>query len=43
MSEGLNDIALLSIERRVVESLLLDDVVDRFAAVDKTEELYYTK
>ena len=40
MSEQrLNDIALLSIERRVVESLLLDDVIDRFAAIDKNRRI----
>ena len=36
MSEHrLNDVALLSIERKEVEYLSFDDIINRFAAVDK--------
>ena len=30
-----NDVTLLSIERKEAESLSFDDIIDRFAAVDK--------
>ena len=40
MSEQrLNDIALLSIEKKEVESLLFYDIIDRFAAVDKNRRI----
>ena len=34
-----NDVASLSTERKEAESLLFDDIIDRFAAVDKNRRI----
>ena len=40
MSEQrLNDVAILSIEKRLAESLSFDEIIDRFAAVDKNRRI----
>ena len=40
MSEQrLNDVAVLSIEKRLAESLSFDEIIDRFAAIDKNRRI----